>query len=579
MKLTALSGMFRRLTSRTAKHEVTSAPLEATEVLPALVVTAVAIAVLLPILILGIPDGSDLPNHLRFVQPFYEGLQSGHWYPSWLAESNDGFGDARFRFYPPGLYYLLAAARMITGGWYSGTIVTLVLLSVAGGLGVYFWARTMCQPRFAMWAGILYAIAPYHLNEVYQASLLSEYAACSILPFALAFTERICRKRSPGDVAGLAASCALLFVTHLPLSVIGSISLAIYAALRLERKHFWPTSIRLAAGVLLGLAASAFFWTTILAELSWIKGGSTDPNPYYDYRLNFLFSPSALTNRNTWYANLLALAMIGFLLPGIALVGGVFRRDHPSRRFRPALLLTITSFVMATALSRPVWAVIPKLSEVQFPWRWLSITSLAGSVVVSASWPKWKEMLGRSVRPRDLAVGLAFTLSLAFVLTQVMVDCGYLNRASFGTLAREGRGAISFKDWLPTGAHDLLHLDLKKNKVDAGARSVALQSWEPEQRRFHIAAGSETEARVRTYYYPLWVATADGQRLPTRNGEDGAMLISIPPNAVDITLEFQEPTRVHVAMILSLFSWILIAALFIARFASRRATKFPPSQA
>lgn len=565
MRLKSLFRMFPGLSSRKANDEATSATLKASELRLTLVVAAVGIAVLLPILIFGIPYGADLPNHLRFAQPFYEGLQSGHWSPAWLAESNDGFGDARFRFYPPGLYYLLAASRLLTGGWYSGTMVTLVLLSVAGGLGAYLWARTICQPRIAMWAGILYMIAPYHLNELYQASLLSEYAACSILPFAFAFTERICRKRSPGDVAGLAASCALLFLTHLPLSVIGSISLVVYAALRLERKHFWSTTIRLAGGVLLGLAASAFFWTKMLAELSWIKGGSTDPNPYYDYRLNFLFSPSALTNRNTWYANLLGLAMIGFLLPGIALVRGSFRNDHPGRRFRPALLLSIMTFVMATALSRPLWAIIPKLSEVQFPWRWLSITSLAGSLLVAASFAKWKEILGRGLRPRDLAVGLAFTLSLAFVVTQVVIDCSYLDRASFTTVTREVRGAVSFKDWLPAGARDLLHLDLKKSKVDAGTRSVALQSWEPEQRRFHVAAGSETEARVRTYYYPLWVATADGQQLPTRNAEDGAILIAIPPNAVDVTLEFREPSRVHVATIISLFGWFLIAVLVIAR--------------
>ena len=563
MKLTSLSGMFPGLSSRKANRNVASVPGETTELRLILVVVSVGIAVLLPIMIFGIPYGADLPNHLRFVQPFYEGLQSGHWYPAWLAESNDGFGDARFRFYPPGLYYLLAAARLLTGGWYSGTMVTLVLLSVAGGLGVYFWARTICDPKIAMWAGILYTIAPYHLNELYQASLLSEYAACSILPFTFAFTERICRQRSIGDVAGLAASCALLFLTHLPLSVIGSISLAIYAALRLRREHFWSTTTRLAVGVLLGLAASAFFWTKMLAELSWIKGGSTDPNPYYDYRLNFLFSPAALTNRNTWYANVLALAMIGFLLPGIALVAGSFRRDHPDRRFRPALLLSVVTFVMATALSRPLWAVIPKLSEVQFPWRWLSITSLAGSLLVAASLARWKEIVGKNLRPRDLAVGLAFTLALAFVVTQIVVDCSYLNRPSFETVTREVRGAVSFKDWLPAGARDLLHLDLKKSKVDAGSRSVALQSWEPEQRRFQIAAGSEKEARVRTYYYPLWVATADGQRLPLRTAEDGAILISLPPNPVDVTLAFQEPARVRVATIISLFGWLLIAAFFI----------------
>jgi hypothetical protein len=67
------------------------------------IVAAVAIAALLPIIIFGIPNGADLPNHLRFALPFYESIQAGHFHPGWLGESNFGLGDPRFIFYPPGL--------------------------------------------------------------------------------------------------------------------------------------------------------------------------------------------------------------------------------------------------------------------------------------------------------------------------------------------------------------------------------------------------------------------------------------------------------------------------------------------
>ena len=528
-----------------------------------LIIAAISMAVLLPIVFLGIPNGADLPNHLRFAQPFLEAIQSGHWHPGWLAESNDGFGDPRFRFYPPGFYYLLSLMRTLTGGWYSATILSALVISVLGGLGAYFWARESCAPRLAFWAGVLFTISPYHLNELYQASLLSEYAGCSILPFAFAFVERLCRRRRLLDVAGLAASVALLILTHLPLAVIGSISLTIYALLRIERKHFAATLARVAGGAVLGLAASAFFWTTVVAELSWIKGSATDPNPYYDYRLNFLFSQAALANRNTWYANILALAAIGFLLPCVVLARQWFK-DQNYRRLRPALILSVFTFLMATQLSKPIWALIPKLWEVQFPWRWLSIPSLAGSLLVAASLPKWKEIFRGKFRPRDLAVGAAFAFSLFFIVTQIVIDCEYLDRTRYTILAREARGAVSFKDWLPITARDLLHVDLKKDKVDAGARSVALQAWEPERRQFQIAAGPATEARVRTYYYPHWKATANGQPLPTRAAEDGAVLISVPPNSVNVTLEFREPARVRISEIISLLGWIFITALFIA---------------
>src|SRR5882762_4760786 len=160
------------------------------------IVAAVAMAALLPIIVFGIPNGADLPNHLRFALPFYESIQSGHFQPGWLAESNYGLGDPRFIFYPPGLYYLLSALRTLTGEWFSASIAVFLFLSIAGGLGAYFWARTIFSPAVAMWTGILYTLAPYRLNELYQASLLSEYAACSILPFAFAFVERVIRRKN-----------------------------------------------------------------------------------------------------------------------------------------------------------------------------------------------------------------------------------------------------------------------------------------------------------------------------------------------------------------------------------------------
>src|SRR5260370_20174079 len=91
---------------------------------PALVVTVVAVCALLPIIVLGLPNGADLWNHFRFALPFYDSIRSGTFYPGWLAESNDGWGDPRFRFYPPGLYYLLAAARMLSRDLSAGALAS-----------------------------------------------------------------------------------------------------------------------------------------------------------------------------------------------------------------------------------------------------------------------------------------------------------------------------------------------------------------------------------------------------------------------------------------------------------------------
>lgn len=523
----------------------------------AFVVSIVAVLAVLPIMIFGIPNGADLPNHLRFALPFYEALQSGHFHPGWLAESNYGLGDLRFMLYPPGLYYLLSASRILTGEWYSASIVTFVFLSVVGGLGAYLWARSIFDPKIAMWAGILYALAPYRLNELYQASLLSEYAACSVLPIAFAFVERISKRRSFYDVVGLGASYALLILTNVPIAFIGSIALAIYALLRFERKTLLPTISRMALGIFFGLAASSFFWTSMLAELSWIKGNAGEPNPYYDYRLNFLFSPSALTNRNTWYANILALAAIAFLLPGIVLIIRTFKGDKANRALRAAFLLLLVTLFMATSLSRPVWAIVPKLSEVQFPWRWLSVTSLMGALLCAGSIPIWQEQL-RKLRPRDLAVVLVFVLSLVFIGTQIIRDCDYIVRAKFESMAQEVRGAVTFKDWLPVWARDFNNVEKMSARADAGGRPVTVTAWEPEHRSIQVGAGAEETLRVRTYFYPHWKAKAEGRLLPTTATADGLLSISVPTQATNIELSFERPARVRRFEMISLVTWILM---------------------
>jgi len=221
------------------------------------------------------------------------------------------------------------------------------------------------------------------------------------------------------------------------------------------------------------------------------------------------------------------------------------------------------AFFMATGLSKAVWAVIPKLSEVQFPWRWLSVVSLMGALLFAASIPEWREQLRGKLRPRDLAVGLAFALSLFFISSEIISDCEYLSRKKFEPLTQAVRGAVSFKDWLPLWARDFDHVEKMSAKADAGARPVAVTAWEPERRGFHLGAGSERTLRVRTYFYPHWQAKAGGQTLPAAASADGLLLISIPPQETDVELSFARPPRIFVFETVTIASWIAILGLLV----------------
>ena len=521
-----------------------------------LILFGFAALLMLPIAIWGIPEGADLPNHYRYALPFYDSIQKGDFYPGWLAESNAGYGDARFRFYPPGLYYLLALFKPMAG-WFGSSLITFILLSALGSLGVYFWARAFLDARLALVAAVLYAIAPYHLNELYQASLLSEYAACAVLPFVFAFIDRICERKRMIDVAGLAVAYTLLILSNLPLAVIGSLAALVFSLVRVTGKAALRVDMRLVVGVFLGLAASAFYWVRMLSELPWIKGSAVNPKVYYDYRLNFIFSPSALTNRNTWYANLLTLATISLFLPALVL----FWKGSGGKRYVALFILTIFSFFMTLPLSQPLWQVIPKLSEVQFPWRWLAVTSLTGSVLVAASIPHWLELLKSRIRPIYALPALGVMFSLIFIATQIIWDSDYMTRQEFDSFLPKTRAAVSFKDWLPVQAHELAELPKMTENVTADSRPVKVEAWEPEYRRFTVSEGAAAQARVKTFYYPNWRASADSSALSVQPSPEGVMLVNIPDRATTVEITFRDPLKVTIACWVSAVSWI---ALFLA---------------
>ena len=529
---------------------------------PLLLVVASGVAALLPAAFRGIPSGNDLPHHYRVAQAFYESAREGDLYPGWLASANGGYGDLSPRFYPPGLYYLLAAARALTGDWYAGSLVCFALLSVVGCLGVYFWARAFLPPHVAAWAGALYAFVPFHLNDLYNAALFGQYAAAAVLPFAFAFAERVCRGRRPRDVAGLAASFALLILTHLPLTVVGALSLATYALSRLRREAVLSTLGRLTLAVALGVAASACYWATMLAEKSWVRIANAPQESWADYSRNFIFQSTVYPETvGVLWVNILAVATFAMFLPAFALLRG--RREVEYRGAAKALALLLAfSFLMATPLSRPVWAALRFLQQTQFPWRWLAVTAMAGPVLVAMSVPVWAKKLGEHGKILTASVVGILLLLVALSASFVITDADYLPRAQFEAKVEAAAAAPSMPDWLPVWAST--QPAPMERELAVEGRSFSVNSWETARRSFQVAEGAPARARVRTFYYPYWVATdANGHRLETSRDADGALLVSLPSEAVKVDLSLREPPLSLVSGLVSVAGWCLIVALSV----------------
>jgi hypothetical protein len=526
-----------------------------------------SVIIVLPIFIWGVPNGSDTTQHYQFALTFFDSIQNGNFYPSWASTTNRGFGDVGIRFYPPVAYYVMVGFRFLSGNWYDASALAFLFWFFLGGVGMYFWCREWFGESASLAAGIVFIFMPYHANQIYNSFMYAEFAATSILPFCFLFVTRIFRADKITDVIGLAFFYSMLVLTHLPLTVIGSISLLIYSLSSLKKENFFSTLLKLSSAVFLGLLASSFYWSRMVTELDFVKHTTKEFTiNVYDFHGNFLcpFFNSLLFGVDYGsyeYGDILLLMTAVICLPCV----GVFyfwSKEKTDRKLFSVVVLMVFALFISTPLSLGIWENFSALQKVQFPWRWLAIISMTGTVFVAACFDGLVDLYHTKRRPITLLTCGLITVGIIFTFTRLLSAPLQMPRQDFAEQTKYLLNSGSFTCWLPIWAKN--EVDRLGQKVRVENRSAQVTDWQPTQREIMFSAGNPTDARIATFYYPHWKATVNGQLTELRLADDGTMLVPLPPEQANVKIWFQEPLQVRLASYLSLFMWLVfgIAGLF-----------------
>ena len=516
-------------------------------------ILAAGIFVVLALLVWGVPYGNDLPHHFRLAIGFTDSIRSGDLYPSWLSHTNGGYGDPSVRFYPPALYYLLAAFRLAGADWYTSAVLIFALITVAGGVGVGLWSSNYVECPYAVVAGVLYILAPFHANELFQSGMYAQYLCASVLPFVFGFSERIVRGGRWTDSAFLGLAVAAVIFSNIPFAFVGLISVGVYSAVLLWRHFSWDTVARLASGHVCGLLISAIFWLPMLLEMKWKPESGAGQGPAFDYRNNFILDISRDETRYFWLAALAAATAL-FVIPAYFLLA-----KRGSSVTAPAVV-ACAAFFMATPLSKPLWDLAPLLQETQFPWRWMTVTSACAVVLAAAAIPEFIK-IWRIRRPVALAAFGMMLIAPAFTIFQVMRGADFQGRAQFNQLVEELAGSPTNADFVPIWAKGRT-VSGAELTVEIPEREATVVSWTHQRKESHIAAGAPAKARLGLYFYPHWKAISDSGELATEPSSDGALMIDIPGTETVVNIEFIEPASTNVSYLLSLTGFLFLLGMF-----------------
>ncbi len=584
-------------------------------VLTALVLAGVACAPLFSqpgfLLTRGAGDSANL---LFRVQQLLAAYSGGDFPARWMPDGAYGYGLPYFTYYASFSTHV-AAWFKLAGFSYVVAIKLAQAAAIAlGAWAMYGWMRSFgsavagrLQAR-PLAAAIAYTFAPFHLVNVYaRGDSLAELWALALAPLAFWAVERLGERRSFGRVAALATTVALIVTTHNVSALMILPFIGVYALVRtaddaVQRRPVTATQpssfvLRLSSALrdlpsavrrpLLalawGVALSAFFWLPALGETGAVQLSSLT-NGYFSYTGHFRSTDLLQSDWIFSYSqNPFAMGLTQTFVALAGLIAFVSRREKAGWRDGFMLVgLAATTFLI-TPWSEVLYAHIPGLAYVQFPWRFLGPQSLFLAALTGWLWPAdavlEPRIDGRSLSSTGfmlvLAVALATTaligLRLEFVpLADDEVTAARLNLFEQATSMI---GNTANAEYLPVAV--VPRPWTSRRLLGPGPQPVALAGevsghqvgFGASQQTWSLTAASTATVALPTYWWPGWTARVDGALVPTHAADGlGFIAFDIPAGAHTITLALTDtPLRAaaNAASALALLVPLAVAAVWL----------------
>lgn len=549
---------------------------------PFFLLLALATIIFMPIFWRGFPTGIDSDRHFRWVTQFSESLQeSGVFYPRWLASASNAQGSPVTLYYPPLSFYAAAFARLFTSDMQKALIASCWLALFLSGLTMFVFAQSLVDAKLSLLAAALYMLAPYHLFDLYQGSSLAEFWSFVFVPLVFDATYRITKTPTRKALAYLALSYALLLFTHIPISFIVTLTLPLYA-LFLTRNVKRLSQIALS--LMLGIGISAIFLASVAFERAYVPINAVLKQDYGQY---FLFDHARRARKTKLFSQdvadfviytesadlqfLIHTEQIGWALLWLLLIVATVLLLNKKRwgqfASQQSLLyatggITALSFLMTTKYSLPLWRAIEYFRYLQFPSRWLVITTVGLPFLVVAAF----SLLSKGKTSQLVYGGLL----VVAVTTNLLVSGFAIGRAPHDAQAFDAtRIRRETAEYRPVWWDKELHEEeqLAPFTIASGQAEGRVIDSQGIHQAYAFNVQEAAVINFRALYFPGWVARLDGQPQPLTPNPEGHIQINVEPGEHQMTLDFEDTRPRFIGKIISAIS--LLGALALA-FISRR---------
>ena len=523
--------------------------------LPAILISLlISFAIVSPFFWLGNATGHDFQYHAASWLDAAGQWKEGIVYPRWTEWANYGFGEPRFIFYPP-FSWMLGASLGSVLPWNHVPIFFILLVQTFAGLSAFALARRVLPQKAALYCAACYAANPYALLIVYMRSDFAELLANAFFPLLFIAALQICEllgsRRALCEpalrraTASFAVVFALIWLSNAPAGVIVSYSTALLFAFAALKRKVWQPLLYGTGGLALGFCLCGFYLLPAAYEQRWVniaQALSAGLLPSENFLYTVINDPEhTLFN---WIASSIAVLMI--VLTGIASLAARPQDKGGSgtlsiKLWHGLLLLAGLATLLMLRFTSPLWAVLPKLRFVQFPWRWMSLLSVAFAFFLGSA-------MGRK---RWGWVWAVVTFTLIGGTAVVLVERGWWDTQDIPALRAaiaNGEGFDGTDEYDPAGddhtniltkSPQAMVMDTDSIPGPNSRPTIRVERWSPEDKEVSVSSREPFFLGLRLLNYPAWRAEVNGAIVTPRGGDDyNQMILPVPAGESHVRVQF-----------------------------------------
>ncbi|BCX14740.1 MAG: hypothetical protein KatS3mg088_423 [Patescibacteria group bacterium] len=502
----------------------------------------------------------------------------------WVPDMGYGYGYPQFNYYAPLPYYIMEFFHLLGFSFLDSTKIGFGLSTVVAGLGMYLLSKTF----FGRWGGLLSALfyiwAPYRAVNMFVRGAMGELWGMAFLPFAFWSAKNIVIKKDKFSSLWLALSIFGIFTSHNVTALIFVPFFTIWVlflSLSSQSKTFLSNVINLFLPSFLGLLMSSFFTLPAILEKKYAHI-ETMFMGYFNYLAHFVGLGQLLFSRKFGYGAsvwgpddemLLSVGLLHWIVPTLVFILFIFSTKKVVKNSRSEIVLFFILGIISLFLIHPrsvfIWKIIPALSYLQFPWRFLSTASFFFSFVAGGL---ATILLSTSKKIFYTVLSLVSLLLISFNISYFKPEkiLDITDRDKFTGQSWEKQLTISIFDYLPVSAK--LPPNEKapneprflsgEGKVLDGKRGTNWQNWKID------VISDEAKVVFPIYNYPVWKAIVNGKQVKIfESGDLGLVTISVSKGELDVSLKLEDTLIRRLSNYISLLSFLLVLFLiFVNRY-------------